>query len=451
MKKPRISLAASGASTWTVCTASPIFLAQEYVKGSIQKEETVFANEGDKAHKLAAEMMLMGVDDEDIEDKVMLGHIKDLHKFTNERKESFTKRGAVEEYVEKEVSVWFFPERKGYIDHSLLGEKHLYITDLKYGEGVSVHARGNKQLAIYGKSLLEEISLERDIPDDMLITLCIWQPRVRSGEKVSIWALTVSELNDFVNKEIVPHAENILAHWDAICQDIATDLLPPLEFKPSDSVCQFCDAQHVCKARAVWLLGGAEAVEGLSLIDALEQGASKLVSLEDTEAHLFGDEPDLKEHLATGEVILLDGNTMDPKVLSTLLLHKTKIVGWLNKLEAYGISQIEGGHPENVPGLKVVPGKDGNRTWTNEEEAAKLLACKLPVNDRYVRHVISVAEAEKRLKGMELSTRFTNRFKELTTRPPGKTKKLVATSEPTDHEDLEQSEFENLEDNSLLD
>jgi hypothetical protein len=137
--------------------------------------------------------------------------------------------------------------------------------------------------------------------------------------------------------------------------------------------------------------------------------------------------------------------------LSTLVLHKSKIVGWLNKMEAYAIEQIEAGNQQNAPGLKVVPGKDGDRIWTNEDEASKLLACRLSVPDRYVRKLISVAEAEKRLKGMDLSTRFTNRFKELVTRPPGKTKKVVRITDNSDQEDLEQAEFDNLEDMSLLD
>jgi hypothetical protein len=95
----------------------------------------------------------------------------------------------------------------------------------------------------------------------------------------------------------------------------------------------------------------------------------------------------------------------------------------------------------SVPGLKLVLGREGNRAWTDEEAADKLLAQsgKLKMEQRYKMSLISPTQAETILKEkIESSTRFANCFKNLVDRSPARpvlaheSDKRPAISSPVD-------------------
>jgi hypothetical protein len=104
--------------------------------------------------------------------------------------------------------------------------------------------------------------------------------------------------------------------------------------------------------------------------------------------------------------------------IAAIVQFAPEIKKWLNSVESEAHKALEGG--VKIDGLKLIKGKEGNRQWKDEEEADKLLKGKLKADERYTKKLITLPQAEKKLKGQELSTRFNNRFKELTFRAPAK-------------------------------
>jgi DNA topoisomerase VI subunit B len=78
---------------------------------------------------------------------------------------------------------------------------------------------------------------------------------------------------------------------------------------------------------------------------------------------------------------------------------------------------LAGAEPIN---FKLVEGKS-NRQWSDEDAAQKLLRNHLTAEQTNPPStLISPAQAEKLLKGINLSSKFENKFATLITKPPGK-------------------------------
>ncbi len=429
MSSQRISLAASSADRWSTCTISPIFLMQNADKLP-EREETGVTLEGSNAHQLAAQELLLGVDDSDVTDLEMLMHIRKYAEFVRSRIKTDTRS---EEFVEYEVPVFFFPERKGFIDHCVVqydkdgSIKSIYITDLKYGFR-KVSARSNRQMAIYAKSLIDELATVETVRPDTLITLAIYQPRGNvfhpSGYPVSLWAISVKELEDFLGKHVLPQAEAIqTVHREG--GDTAD--LRGLKFAPSEEACFYCPAKDagICKAYANFLLGEDT--------DLSENGINNL-----------GEQ--INDMVLLGEDTLLD-----PSVPINLVRNKDMIIKWLESLEDFYLKKITKG--EHIEGLAVGRTRDGNRRYADPDRAEGLLAKYLSKQDRTTSAPISPAEAEKALKGHELTTRWKNLWDANIVRPPGNPK-LIRAEDAEEPQELAQAEFENLEgsdDANLLD
>ena len=410
MNKPRLSLSPSSASRWTTCTASPRLIAEN--KHLIVEEDKAFTKEGEAAHEMAKNAfadtnVLLAAEDTD-----MAIHVGEYILFCQKLAQGFE-----EVQVEQKVPIWYFPERHGYIDFYALNEEQdtLVIVDLKYGEGIPVTAAGNLQLAIYGQSLVEKLNLS----GDCLVKLHIHQPR-SPKEKTTKWHLTVSELNAFCEREIMPSV-------DLIQNDL-------VDYAPSDTACQFCQAKDFCKARAGYLLGDDNFAAFIS---------TTVEDTKDSEEYLLtGVAPKAQE----GTTFLPSLSTMSPGEIAQALRNRSKVIAWYNGLQEYALTAVRAGREDLVEGFGLVQGGLGDRKWKDEVAAERLLARELSAPERRIMKLVSPAQAEKLLKGKELSARFKNRFETLIVRER-RADTMMDKNDPTYAvRNLEQSELSLFED-----
>ena len=123
----------------------------------------------------------------------------------------------------------YVPEGFGTGDLLIVADRVLTVVDLKYGKGVAVEAEWNPQMMLYGLGALELFGAIYDIDT---VRMTIYQPRL---ESVSTWEISVSDLMEWVDKELKPRAALAIAGEG--------------EFR-SGSWCRFCKAKNTCRARA---------------------------------------------------------------------------------------------------------------------------------------------------------------------------------------------------------
>jgi hypothetical protein len=274
--------------------------------------------------------------------------------------------------IEQSISLFYLPHRNGIVDAAIFNPDEIRINDLKFGQGVSVEAEGNTQLAIYGESLIQSWDSIMDIPDNMSVVLSIVQPRDRNNpEAIREWRMTRAELRE-VGKHIA----------DKACEAMGETGV----FKVTDKGCQFCPAKGLCSAFAN---------QGLQALPP----EAKIIEL-----------PHPGSLTRAQRVEVLKAK----KVLSK----------WLEAVEDQEVHDLMSG--SEPAGLKLVEGKT-NRQWRDVDAAMRLLSNHLSLDDICPRSpVLSPAAAEKALKGIELSTRFKNKMDSLITRPEGKPTLVLA-------------------------
>lgn len=365
---PRHSrLSPSKAGTWTLCTASVGFIERN--AGVLPKDSSAYADEGTKAHGLGADVLsgktrLVGTDDVE-----MLLHVRAYIEFVRSKVGEGDKL-----LVERRTSLFYLPEQHGTVDAAIIGPKGVYIADFKYGVGVSVYAKGNKQLAIYAESLIRELEAIEPIPGDTLVTLAIYQPRDRNDpEPVRLWVLSRNELADFC------------AGIELVAAEILANPGGGVFVADPEKQCKFCPATGICEAFAR---------HGLAVVS---------------------DEP---AELAVQEATLTRPESLTREQRVKVLGAKKTLIAWLEAVENQEVSELMTG--AKPVGFKLVEGKT-NRQWRDEEAAKKLLRNYLaaeitnPPSD-----LISPAQAEKALKGITTSTRFENALEAAIIKPPGK-------------------------------
>jgi hypothetical protein len=357
-KRDQIDLGASSASRWTRCTASPRFIVAHAAE--LPEDSTVWADEGTQAHEVAANVLLGKGWPPDTAPE-MRGYVQVYvdHVLSHQSPKARLT-------VEQRVPLYYLPGRNGIVDAATQTPEALYIDDLKYGMGVSVDAEENEQLAIYAESTIRKWELISAFPGTFPVHLSIIQPRDRNDPRpIRTWSLTRDELAMFTTK-IGAKAHQAL-HGDA-------------QFVPSEKACKFCPAKGICSAFAT---------QGLMALPA--------------EARII--------------------NLPDPGALSReqrvqVLRAKRVLTEWMDAVAAQETSDLmAGAEPQ---GFKLVEGR-ANRTWVDAEAALKLLHNHLTIDELRPRaDLISPAQAEKALKGVELSTKFENKLRSLITRPEGK-------------------------------
>lgn len=371
-KHAKIDVGASSSGRWTECTASPQFIVEH--ADELPEDRSFFADEGSTAHSMAC-AILEGRDPMAIKvpegspapTEEMLRHVKVYTDYVQQQiiPESVSA-------IEQGVSLFYLPHRNGIVDAGILNPDTIRINDLKYGQGVSVEAEGNTQLAIYAESMIQSWEQIMEVPDTTPVVMSIIQPRDRNNpQAIREWKLTRSELRTF-SEMIAAKAKEALDFKGV--------------FKPSVKACQFCPAKGICSAYAS---------QGLSALPA--------------EARII-------ELPHPGKL------TREQRV--EVLKAKKVLIKWLEAVEDQEVHDLMTG--SEPIGLKLVEGKT-NREWRDLDAAMKLLSNHLSMDEMCPREpLISPAKAEKALKGIELSTKFKNKMASLITRAEGKPTLVLA-------------------------
>ena len=313
------------------CTASPRFIMEN--EHRIGSTDTVWNVEGDMAHAVANAVLLGREIPKESrgkpipKDKLpeMLKHAKGFKEFVNEP-------GVKILHSELKVSLWYMPARNGYVDAAAIGSDRgvsVRIIDLKYGQGVAVGADENEQMAIYARSWVEQEVKKMNsflTPTDVF-ELAIYQPRIREGDKISIWTLTWAELKEFTDN--IEHiAKKIIAGVDE-------------KFQPSEDACRFCPMKKPakgppCAAYTEWT------------------GASQAIVFSDVNPR----------------EVMTDLRQFDEATLRRIAANRRKIINFVDDVyKAYYGEAINGKIPE---GFKLVRGK-GSRSWQDPEQAGEFL------------------------------------------------------------------------------
>lgn len=383
---------ASGAKTWRGCKGSPNYVAQEKAKGNIpESSDTEWSLEGTKAHAYADDYLTGKITEEEIP----ANFLEHLHGYFTLATHLADTVGLGECIVmnEQRVPYWYEPTQSGTLDYGVVAEdaSELAILDLKYGVGVYVTAKENDQGIIYATSLIKKLEGDGYVfKPTTAITFYIYQPRHRdfTGEAES-WQITYAELMDYA----IDVDEDYIESREA----------DPDDRTPSEGACRFCDARVVCTKKTMEMF----------------TDVSPEVNMLKPTSH---------------EVQLPEIESLNDEARVAIFRRHKEIAKWMQDVVNDSLALIE--HGNTIVGLKTIDGKEGNRSWgDNEAEAEKLLR-KIPAAKRYKpRRVLSPAQAEKVLKKEdtplgEQSTKFQNRWKQLIFRKTG-TPSLALESDPS--------------------
>ena len=376
-------LAPSSAHRWAACTASVGFIEANWERLPVQ--DTRFADEGTAAHEVAARLLRAyeaagrkhqttsywvaeAPPDSIVVTEEMQIYVGAYYRFVTDMLKPGDRL-----LVEQKVPLFYSPDENGTVDAAIIGKNYIRISDLKYGAGVSVEARDNPQLAIYAESLIRQLEVVDDFPDEFLVQMAIYQPRDRNNpEPVRLWVVSRAELREF--------CMGILEAAVIIDGSKGTPTFVP----DPDHQCRFCPAKGLCDAYAKY---------SLAVVPGEFDNLDRIVELPSPGAL-----------------------TREQRV--RVIQMKKGLIAWLEAVEDQEVADLMGNAAP--AGFKLVEGKS-NRRWTDPEAAAKLLKNYLSADEvRPPGDVISPAAAEAALKAHETSTKFENRMAALITKPEGK-------------------------------
>lgn len=304
------------------------------------------------------------------------------------------------------TDVWII---KGRVAHSI---------DLKWGMGVQVFAKDNEQQEMYTDAGLQEFDFLGEVEE---IHLHILQPRLQHFDE---HVLTRAELDARI--ELIRKASKEIAFTPG-------ELLPAT---PGDKQCKFCKASATCNERTDHTM---ELIVG-EFVD-LDKGFVKveMPQAEKLLAQSFGVKPAaITYHIGEGSGVIEDPHftvkkpsirpsleaateavaTADDERLATLMDAADMIEGFAKAVRAEVERRLLAGKFTDAR-YKLVEGRQGARSWTNEAEAeAALKAMRLKVDQMYDFKLISPTTAEKVLK--EANPRKWNKLQPLIGRSDGK-------------------------------
>jgi len=230
---------------------------------------------------------------------------------------------------------------EGTSDAIVFTPDELIVIDLKYGRGVYVSAAENEQGMLYALGALELIALLGDEPSRVRIV--IHQPRV--SEEPSEWTCSIELLRQF-GEHVAVQAKK--------CFDSAPHL------SPGEKQCRFCKAKAGCPALAKHVLSTV---------------ADDFVDL-------------------TVVPKITTSRTYDNETLANLRGIVDLVEDWCKAIRTGVEKELRDGH--EVPGYKLVEGRKGPRSWTDETEVgAAMKTMGLTQGQMYTYNLISPTSAEK--------------------------------------------------------
>jgi len=405
-------LAPSGAKTWTNCTASPAFMLANSHR--LPEDTSSAASiEGTACHDWATKYLLKEIDEAQIPE-----HFRPHVVAYADHCIGLIPEG--EPYmVETQVPLFYHPDSSGTLDFGYVSDDLVVIADLKFGQGVQVLAEENLQLSIYAMSLIKLMEGVCDFSPATKIVISIFQPRHREAADQKPWETTMADLTEFC-KDIEYRATQALTGVDRVAaklpcgkRDIGPgeilEAAPMLRFEPSEDVCRWCRSRGFCPKR----------LEAATADLDLPQ-----LSVEDMLAEMPDlDKKESKEPVASRVASVaakLGAEPLPDSYLVTLVRRRKAIESFLADASEYLEARLLDG--EQIEGLKVVMGREGNRAWGNEEDADKWLKNQgLKEADRYDYKLKSPTKIEEVLKEkLSKVARTRNRFDELVSRSPAR-------------------------------
>lgn len=236
----------------------------------------------------------------------------------------------------------------------------LHIVDLKYGRGVRVDARENKQLMLYGLAALHALDSLGAYAD---VHMHIVQPRL---DHIDTWTVAADDLRAF-SREVREAAKIAWVASTATLETLHADYL-----SPGTEQCRWCKAKSICPAVQGYVLG-------LVADDFVDLGKPVAPQLQHAHAR-----------------------QCDPATLGHILGALDLIEDWCAAMRARAQAELEAGR--EVPGFKLVAGKRGARKWTDATLAeAALLGAGVDPAEAFTRTLISPTAAERLRKAGALT------------------------------------------------
>ena len=275
-------------------------------------QDTEFTREGTLAHEVAEQMARLGefVPDNDPKwSDVTVEMCEHARAYADYIEEQKKSEDA---FVLLEQRVDFspwVPDGFGTCDCLIIEGDTLTVIDYKYGLGVEVDAKDNPQMKLYALGALNDFGFAYDVSK---VEMHIFQPRLGN---VSTDCLTVDELLTWAEKTVKPIAQKAAKGKGAY---------------KAGAHCKFCPHAGRCRA--------------------LTKTCTEFVETHD---------------LRVGVPVLA------PHEVAEVLKLEPLISLWLKRVRDQALNtMLDGGE---VPGYKVVEGKQGNRKWSDEFKVADAL------------------------------------------------------------------------------
>ena len=277
------------------------------------RQDTEFTREGTTAHEVAEATVRAALEKKKLDITVPEGLTTEMLNCADEYRDYILEqRKTADAVVLLEQRVDFspwVPDGFGTADCIIIQGDTMDVIDYKYGQGVPVYATDNPQMKLYGLGALNDYGFAFDVQK---VRLHIFQPRLNN---VSTDELTVSDLLTWAEKTVKPIAEKAAKGKGGY---------------NAGAWCKFCPHAGRCKTLTKTC---TEYVETHSLRVAV---------------------PVLAPH-EVAEVL-----AMEPLVSL-----------WLKRVKDQAMTTLMNGG--EVPGYKIVEGKQGNRKWTADFQVLEAL------------------------------------------------------------------------------